>query len=117
MSTKVRALAFLVAGCALATGPPEVFGAEGEFILVDTDAMTITGDGDDDPAAFKGQPFTTAELPNGLAGFFFGADVTIADGELVRVRGPRGKFSRRDRHSTRRGTRNAASAPPSTRKK
>jgi hypothetical protein len=50
-----------------------------EGIVIDTDAFTVTGDGDDDPGAFKGLHLVTLDRGS-LAGFYVLGDLTIADG-------------------------------------
>jgi hypothetical protein len=80
----------LIGAGALVAGPPALSaGPPVDEIVIDTDAMTVTGDGDDDPSAFKGVHYLTAHTPDGLSLFFVNGDLTIADGEIVRVRGSR----------------------------
>lgn len=57
-------------------------------ITVDTNALTITGDGDDDPYAFKGVPFY-AEVVDGIARFYIAGNMYLDAGEILRGAGNR----------------------------
>ena len=52
-------------------------------IVIDTDAMTIERDGDNNPLAFKGIPFLASTSPDGIAKFSLVGDLTLADGEIL----------------------------------
>lgn len=55
-------------------------------IVVDTESLSITGDGDGDPSAIKGVSFTT-EISPGHVTFYIAGDLVLAENELLTVRG------------------------------
>ena len=59
-------------------------------IVIDSDLLIIEGDGDANPQAFKGIPFTAWVLPEGIAVFNLVGDLVIADGDTVRGQGSHG---------------------------
>ena len=62
--------------------PPATVSAQGVVITLDSDALTITGDGDGNPNAFKGLPFT-ASVTAGLAQLLIPGDLDLAAGETL----------------------------------
>ena len=61
---------------------PGVALAQARSIVVDSDALEITGDGDGDPASFDGQPFI-ASVSDGVAVFAFAGDGAFGPDDSV----------------------------------
>ena len=53
------------------------------WMVIDGDALTVERDGDGDPYAFKGIPFVTSVLPEGVAKFSLVGDLDLAEGETL----------------------------------
>lgn len=86
-NTLLLELVFIVAAALLAVVPC-ARGVNANFIVINSTDLTISGDGDNDPAAFKGVPFHVVVEGN-IARFYISGDLTLRSTDTVTLTGTR----------------------------